>query len=328
MPEPQDVSAAGAASEPRAFISHSGMDRARFVDEFARKLRAKGIDAWLAGWELTPGDSLVRKIFDEGLKDPEAVVVVLSKSSVESKWVREELDAAMIRKIEGRTRLIPVKIEECKVPEALLHIFWVDAAKLGLDGAVDEVVGAIHGHTKRPALGSAPSYTKNTISIGGLTDVDVTFLRLAYEQAVATDSTQVDMGWMIEAMGREGVGEQQVRDAADILDSSGYIHASKALGAGIIAVRIENYGISTLLSASMPEYEDLKKQSIFLLVNEKVHRAEVLAERLGQPAIFANHILEEFESQGYVKLSGEIGRYRRVAWPEAPLRRVAAQLGG
>lgn len=316
------------ATAPRAFISHSGKDKARFVDEFATKLRGKGIDAWLAGWELTPGDSLIRKIFNEGLKDPEAVVVVLSKNSVESKWVREELDAAMIRKIEGRSRLIPVRIEECKVPEALLHISWVDAAKLGLDGAVDEVVGAMHGHTKRPALGAAPSYTSNTISIGGLTDVEVTFLRLAYEQAAATESTLVDMGWMIEAMGREGVGEQQVRDAADILDSSSYIHGSRALAAGVIAVRIENYGIAALLSAAMPEYEGLKKQSVFLLLNENVYRAEVLAARLGQPAIFANHILEEFESQGYVKLSGEIGRYRRVAWPEAPLRRLAAQLGG
>jgi hypothetical protein len=229
MVEPQGDSTPNDAG-PRAFVSHSGMDKVRFVDEFARKLRAKGVDAWLAGWELTPGDSIVRKVFDEGLKDTDAAVVVLSKNSVESNWVREEFDGAMIRKIRGKTRLIPVKIEECEIPEAPLQILWVDAAKIGLDGAVDEVVATVHGRTKRPALGAAPSYSSNTISIGGLTDVDVTFLRLAYEQAAASASTLVDMGAMIEAMGREGVSEVPCRTPLRWFSDRKYRSKSKDQG--------------------------------------------------------------------------------------------------
>jgi hypothetical protein len=137
----------------------------------------------------------------------------------------------------------------------------------------------------------------------------------------------VDIEWLIPAMSREGVGEQQVREAADILDSSGHIKAGKCMGKGTVTARITNFGIDTFLSASMPEYEALKRQSVLLLVNEGVTEAGVLAARLGQPVIFANHILEDFGSQGYVKLSGEMGRYRRVAWVEAPLRRLASQLG-
>lgn len=38
---------------------------------------------------MLPGDSLVDKIFEEGLKEAQAVIVVLSRISVEKPWVRE-----------------------------------------------------------------------------------------------------------------------------------------------------------------------------------------------------------------------------------------------
>ena len=56
------------AKTPRPFISHAHADKERFVLEFARRLRSKGIDAWVDSWEMLPGDSLVDKIFNEGLK--------------------------------------------------------------------------------------------------------------------------------------------------------------------------------------------------------------------------------------------------------------------
>lgn len=32
---------------PKVFVSHASEDKERFVTEFATKLRAKGVDAWL-----------------------------------------------------------------------------------------------------------------------------------------------------------------------------------------------------------------------------------------------------------------------------------------
>lgn len=40
---------------------------------------------------MKPGDSLVDKIVEEGLKEAGTVIVVLSKASVQKPWVREEL---------------------------------------------------------------------------------------------------------------------------------------------------------------------------------------------------------------------------------------------
>ena len=75
-------------SAPKVFVSHASEDKDRFVVDFARRLRKDGVDAWLDQWEMKPGDSLVDKIFEEGLKEARAVIVVLSKVSVQKPWVR------------------------------------------------------------------------------------------------------------------------------------------------------------------------------------------------------------------------------------------------
>lgn len=91
---------------PRAFVSHASEDKQRFVIDFATKLRAAGIDAWLDRWEMRPGDSLVRRIFDEGIGTADSFIIVLSANSIDKPWVREELDAGVVRRIEDDCRLI------------------------------------------------------------------------------------------------------------------------------------------------------------------------------------------------------------------------------
>jgi hypothetical protein len=93
------------------FISHATEDKERFVVPFAAMLRAEGIDAWLDQWEMLPGDSLVRKIFSEGLSNATAVVVVLSRVSIAKPWVSEELDAAVVKRINEDSKLIPIVLD-------------------------------------------------------------------------------------------------------------------------------------------------------------------------------------------------------------------------
>lgn len=104
-------------SAPKVFISHASEDKDRFVVEFARRLRENGVDAWLDQWEMRPGDSLVDKIFEEGLKEARSVIVVLSTVSVQKPWVREELNASVVNRISLGARLIPVVIYYCRHPD-------------------------------------------------------------------------------------------------------------------------------------------------------------------------------------------------------------------
>ena len=139
----------------KVFISHASEDKERFVMQFAKRLRSQGIDAWVDIWEMLPGDSLVDKIFEEGIKNARAMVVVLSRFSVEKPWVREELNAGFLNRVSGRFKVIPVVIDDCDVPEALRSTVWQRITDLeNYDAEFQRIVDAIYGRTQKPPLGS------------------------------------------------------------------------------------------------------------------------------------------------------------------------------
>jgi hypothetical protein len=146
----------------RAFISHASEDKSRFVIEFATKLRAAGIDAWVDAWEIRAGDSLVRKVFSQGIGEADVFIVVLSETSVTKPWVLEELDAAVVRRLQSGTRLIPVLIDDVDVPAALRHLRWVSVPGLGIEGAVADIAGTLFASDLAPPLGAPPAYSRRT----------------------------------------------------------------------------------------------------------------------------------------------------------------------
>lgn len=173
---------------PKVFVSHASDDKERFVLDFARKLRQNGIDAWLDKWEMLPGDSLVDKIFEEGIKEAQAFIIVLSKFSVQKPWVREELNAALVKRVNNGSKLIPVVIDDCEVPEALKSTIWEKVEDIkSFDANMDRIVASIFGATDKPPLGSAPDYTKSFVQpIGQLSNIDSLVLRMSCEKLIET----------------------------------------------------------------------------------------------------------------------------------------------
>lgn len=128
---------------------------------FASKLLEAGIDAWVDQWEMHPGDSLVQRIFEEGISNADAFIVVLSHISVTKPWVREELDAGVVQRINsgGSKRLIPVVLDrDVAVPVALQHLLWESVPEHQLDGVVQHVVDALLGRSRKPPIGAPPAY--------------------------------------------------------------------------------------------------------------------------------------------------------------------------
>lgn len=148
---------------PKAFVSHSTQDHP-FVERFARDLRAKGVDAWYSGWEIKPGDSIRAKI-EEGLEGCEYFIIVLSKNSINRPWVQTELDAATIRKLNGKVRkIIPVKIEDCgELPPTLSALCWEDFSNQPHEAALKRVLDSIFGVDVRPPLGKPPSTMQDDV---------------------------------------------------------------------------------------------------------------------------------------------------------------------
>lgn len=159
---------------PKVFLCHASEDKDRFVLEFAKKLRQKGIDVWLDIWEMYPGDSIVDKIFNEGIKNANAFIIVISKNSVEKAWVKEELNAAVIKRIEKKCKLIPVVIDQCEIPICLKSLVWEKIGDLkNYDSNLDRIVYSIFEIIKKPEIGKEPKYVNLVIdNVPNLSKID------------------------------------------------------------------------------------------------------------------------------------------------------------
>ena len=87
-------------AKARVFISHASQDKP-FVRKLVQELEKHHLDVWFDEQEIKVGDSIVAKV-SGGLKDSDYLVVVLSKASVASRWVQEELNAALMDQISGK----------------------------------------------------------------------------------------------------------------------------------------------------------------------------------------------------------------------------------
>ena len=107
------------------FISYSHSDR-EFVNKLGAHLVKNRARVWVDHWELNVGDSLIERI-QAAIEDARGLLVVLSKSSVESEWCKKELSAGLIRELEERRVIVlPVLIEDCDIPMFLRDKLYAD----------------------------------------------------------------------------------------------------------------------------------------------------------------------------------------------------------
>lgn len=100
------------------FLSHSSEDK-EIVRELHKIFSSNGIESWIDEAEIKIGDSLLTKI-TEGIKKADFVAIILSPQSINSPWVEKELEMAMRQEIERReTKVLPLIIEDCEIPEYL-----------------------------------------------------------------------------------------------------------------------------------------------------------------------------------------------------------------
>ena len=109
------------------FISHSSKDKP-FVRRLAIGLLSEGIPVWLDSWRMSVGDSLLDNIYD-AIDASSVVILVISKNAVDSGWVNRELNAALSKEQEyGRKFLLPIRIDDCKMPSKVADRLYADFA--------------------------------------------------------------------------------------------------------------------------------------------------------------------------------------------------------
>lgn len=113
---------------PTVFLSHSSKDKPQ-VRKLADDLMRAGISVWYDEAEIKVGDSIRQKI-NQMLLYSDYVLAILSRNSVRSRWVREELELAFAKNAEAaQSFIIPVLLDRLSpddIPPSLRDIQWVD----------------------------------------------------------------------------------------------------------------------------------------------------------------------------------------------------------
>jgi hypothetical protein len=110
------------------FLCHASDDKAA-VRELYHKLEDSGFEPWLDEENLFPGQDWRREI-SNAVRDTDVVLVCLSENSVnKAGYVQKEIKIALDvadEQPEGTIFIIPVKLEDCEVPDRLSAWHWVN----------------------------------------------------------------------------------------------------------------------------------------------------------------------------------------------------------
>ena len=103
---------------PKIFLSHNKNDK-DFIKQLAVALRPARIEVWFDDWEIPPGASLRTRIFEEGIPGCDMFFVYLTEHSINSNWVKQELDAAFVTELEGKGGFLALFVNNDEVRDKL-----------------------------------------------------------------------------------------------------------------------------------------------------------------------------------------------------------------
>jgi len=95
----------------KVFISHSSQDD-ELAGRIASYLEKAGLDVWYDKREIMPGDNWADKIA-QGLRESDAMVVLLSEGALSSEFVRRNIDFALSQK-QFKRRVVPVYVGDLR----------------------------------------------------------------------------------------------------------------------------------------------------------------------------------------------------------------------
>jgi hypothetical protein len=107
------------------FLSHSSKDK-DFVEKLANDLNKQGVRVWFDKWEIKVGDSIVEKIND-GLSKNDYLAIILSPNSVNSNWVKKELNSSLMKQLSKKSvKVLPILYKDCEIPDIIIDLKYAD----------------------------------------------------------------------------------------------------------------------------------------------------------------------------------------------------------
>lgn len=125
------------------FISYTHKDK-ELVDVITQHLSSvfNQDKIFYDAWSIQPGDGIVEKM-EEGLKKCKFFFFFVSKNSLLSNMVKLEWQNAIIKATKNEAKLIPVKLDDCMMPQVLLQTLYIDIFGQGLENGIRQMIDVV-----------------------------------------------------------------------------------------------------------------------------------------------------------------------------------------
>jgi len=194
-------------TEPiKLFLSHASEDKEDFVRPLVSALQEAGFTVWYDEYELTMGDSLLKKI-DKGLRECNFGVVVFSKYFFEKDWTQSELDGLFTRESQSQKIILPIWKDVTKAD--VLEYSPMLAGRLGVPASkgIDAIVGEIQRAVQATMKAASFHTLDNAVEAFASLDRDLTGAKMARELEESAEGAVIvqEAGRQIIATLRETV---------------------------------------------------------------------------------------------------------------------------
>lgn len=285
--------------EIKSFMCHSSADKDRFVRKLSEKLIESGIDVIYDEWELNYGDSLIR-LFDK-IDECDVFLIIISENSIQSKWVKEELSAGFVKKIEDETKLIPIIIDEnIEIPPSLKHVRQCRIKDINnYDEEFKELLNSILGNSNKPPLGNRPQYN-SIIPINGLTQLDTLIIKELGNSLNSKDNI-FSFDEIMELTDNE-FSKEDVLESIEVLEKNSKINCRYPTHSEFPhIIQVTPSGVIFYCEHYEKDFEIYLKEVVSALLNENVYSSEDIYKKTECPKFIVNAILCQFINKKYIK---------------------------
>ena len=196
--------------------------------QLAESLHSKGVDTWWDKWCMSSGDSLRQKV-DEGIGDCTHFLVLLTQQSIDSEWVKQEMDAGFIRKLKGKCRFIPVRYElpVGKLPPNLQGMLSPEIKRKEGELNTEQLINDIHGVSRKPTLGASPATALPARQVGTGYSSAVSALAQLFVERSQHGLKHDPRLQVAEIRKATGLTQEDVEDACHELEDDGFVDPAR-----------------------------------------------------------------------------------------------------
>jgi TolB-like protein/Tfp pilus assembly protein PilF len=250
MTDSEPVTDQGVGKETSVFFSYSREDRAKAVP-IIRLIEQAGFAVWWDG--LLEGGERFSRATEDALDRAQAVVVLWSKSSIDSHWVRDEATRGRDRRI-----LIPLSLDGSEPPLGFGQFQVVDLSRAKIAPQDNEIqrmihaVTALHGDNSTPII---PRSVPAARAVGRRTAI------AAGSAAFVLASGLI--GWQTGLLGGGGTANRiAVLPFKNIGGNAKQAYLADGLCAEIRSMLAQNGALQVVGQASSESFADSKFDSI------------------------------------------------------------------